>query len=168
MKVIPQCVVALTWTLKDTLDEILDELDTPTEFLVGGRDLLQSLDDALQTHQAGDKLEVQLEPKQAFGDYDEHLIFLEPRDAFPGELEEGMAFEGLPAGCSADAPQDHIFFVSQIYPDHVVLDGNHPLAGIALRLQLRIHHVRQATIDEIGDGTLGSAFFRIDRDDGHQ
>ena len=39
MKITPQCVVALTWTLKDTLGEILDELDEPVEFLLGGNDL---------------------------------------------------------------------------------------------------------------------------------
>ena len=31
MKITPQCIVALTWTLKDTLGEILDELDDPVD-----------------------------------------------------------------------------------------------------------------------------------------
>ena len=39
----PQCVVALTWTLKDTVGEVLDELDDPVEFLVGGTDLLAKM-----------------------------------------------------------------------------------------------------------------------------
>jgi len=43
-----------------------------------------------------------------------------------------------------------------------VLDGNHPLAGIALRLQLRVHKVREATEEEIGRGTLGTGFFNVD------
>ena len=41
MKITPHCVVALTWTLKDTLGDVLDELDEPVEFLLGGNDLLQ-------------------------------------------------------------------------------------------------------------------------------
>ena len=58
MKITDQCVVALTWTLKDTLGEELDALDEPVEFLVGGNDLLESLEKALQGHEAGDSLEL--------------------------------------------------------------------------------------------------------------
>ncbi|MCU0925061.1 MAG: peptidylprolyl isomerase, partial [Hydrogenophaga sp.] len=136
MKITEQCVVALTWTLKDTLGEELDVLDE--EFLVGGNDLLASLEAALQGHKAGDQVELQLEPQHAFGDYDDRLLFLEPRHLFPAEIEEGMGFEGLPAGCNPAAPKDRLYFVSDIYPDHVVLDGNHPLAGIALRITLKV------------------------------
>ena len=164
MKITEQCVVALTWTLKDTLGEELDALDEPVEFLVGGNDLLVSLEKALQGHEAGDSLELQLEPHDAFGDYDDRLLFLEPRHLFPEHLEEGMGFEGLPEGCSAAAPKDRLFFVSDIYPDHVVMDGNHPLAGIALRIRLKVHDVCEAEVSEIGRGTLGTGFFRMQVD----
>jgi FKBP-type peptidyl-prolyl cis-trans isomerase SlyD len=163
MKVTPQCVVSLTWTLKDTLGETLDELSDPIEFLVGGSDLLDKIDEALQGHVAGDAMELHLEPEQAFGDYNDQLIYLEPRGMFPAELEVGMAFEGLPPGCTPAAPRDQIFFVSEIYPEHVVMDGNHPLAGIALRIDLKIHQVREATEQEVGQGTLGASFFQLDR-----
>jgi len=39
--------------------------------------------------------------------------------------------------------------------------GNHPLAGIALRLSLTVRAVRDATEEEIGSGTAGTGFFRI-------
>lgn len=161
MKITPQCVVALTWTLKDTLGEVLDELDEPTEFLVGGQDLLAKIDESLQDHQAGDVMELHLEPEQAFGDFDDQLLYLEPRTCFPAELEPGMAFEGLPPGCTPSAPADRLYFVSEIYPEHVVLDANHPLAGIALRLTLKVHAVREATLEEVGRGTIGAGFFRL-------
>jgi len=157
-----QCVVALTWTLKDTLGETLDELDEPIEFLVGGNDLLAKIEEALQGHVAGDTVELHLEPQDAFGDYDDRLLFLEPRDRFPTDIEEGMGFEGLPEGCNPAAPRDRLYFVSDIYPDHVVMDGNHPLAGIALRVRLKVHAVREAQEDEIGRGTLGTGFFRME------
>lgn len=161
MKITPQCVVALTWTLKDTLGETLDELDEPVEFLIGGNDLLAKIDAALQDHQPGDTLELHLEPEDAFGDFDDQKLFLEPRSSFPAELEEGMAFEGLPPGCSSKAPVDQLYFVSEIYPEHVVLDANHPLAGIALRLSLKVHAVREASESEIGQGSLGTGFFKL-------
>ena len=164
MKITQQCVVALSWTLKDTLGEVLDELDEPIEFLLGGNDLLVSIETALQGCAAGEQLNLHLEPEEAFGDYNEQLVFLEPRALFPPELEEGMTVDGaaLPAGTNPDAATDKIYTVTEIYPDHVVLDGNHPLAGIALRLSLKVEAVREATVAEIGDGTMGTGFFKLE------
>lgn len=164
MKITPQCVVALTWTLKDTLGEVLDELDEPIEFLLGGQDLLAKIEAHLQGHEPGEALAFQLEPEQAFGEYDENLVFLEQRALFPSQLEEGMTFDGatLPVGVSPDTPKDKIYTVTEIYPEHVVLDGNHPLAGIALRLNLKVESVREANEAEIGQGTLGIGFFRLE------
>lgn len=163
MEITHQCVVALTWTLKDTLGEVLDELTEPVEFLVGGDDLLAKIEEALQGHETGDRLDLHLEPEEAFGDYNELLVFLEPRALFPSELEEGMTFEGLPAGGNEEAPRDLLYTVTEIYPEHVVLDGNHPLAGIAIRLRLKVEKVREATQDEIGRGSAGAGFFKVQR-----
>jgi FKBP-type peptidyl-prolyl cis-trans isomerase SlyD len=162
MEISNRCVVALTWTLKDTLGEVLDELKQPVEFMVGGADLLAKIEEALQGHEAGDRLDLHLEPEEAFGDYDEQLVFLEPRTLFPAELEEGMTFEGLPPGASAQAPGDVLYTVTEIYPEHVVVDGNHPLAGIAIRLHLKVEKVREATEEEIGRGSAGAGFFKTD------
>ncbi len=164
MKITPQCIVALTWTLKDTLGEVLDELDEPVEFLLGGDDLLAKIEERLQGHDAGDSLDLHLEPEDAFGDYDENRVFLEARKLFPAELEEGMTFDGaaLPAGCSPDIQAELIYTVTEIYPEHVVLDGNHPLAGIAIRLSLKVESVREASEEEIGQGSMGTGFFRLE------
>jgi FKBP-type peptidyl-prolyl cis-trans isomerase SlyD len=161
MEITNQCVVALTWTLQDTLGDVLDELQEPVEFLVGGDDLFAKIEEALQGHSKGDKLDLHLEPEEAFGDFDDQLVFLEPRNIFPAELEEGMTFEQLPKGATTKAPEGALFTVTEIYPEHVVLDANHPLAGIAIRLHLKVEGVREATEDEIGKGTAGTGFFRI-------
>ena len=168
MEITQNCVVALTWTLKDTLGEELDVLDTPVEFLVGGADLLPKIEEALQGLSTGAALELHLEPEEAFGDFDDTLLFLEPRHLFPPEIEEGMTFEGsaLPAGTHPQAPRDALYTITDIYPEHVVLDGNHPLSGIALRLSLTVHEVRAATADETGSGTAGTGFFRVQAPDG--
>ncbi len=161
MEITEQCVVGLTWTLKDSLGETLDVLDEPVEFLVGGADLFDRIDAALQGHEPGDRVDVHLEPEEAFGDYNGQLVFLEPRNLFPEHLEEGMTFEGLPPGANPQAPGDVLYTVTEIYPDHVVADGNHPLAGIALRLALKIAHVREATEAEVGRGSAGTGFFKV-------
>ena len=167
MDIKEQCVVALTWTLKDTLGDTLDELDEPVEFLLGGQDLLPKIEAALQGHGVGAKVDLHLEPEDAFGDFDDQLLFLEPRELFPKDIEEGLTIEGsaLPTGCNPDAPRNALYTIAQIYPEHVVLDGNHPLAGIALRLHLTVASVREATEAEIGRGTCGTGFFRIEAGD---
>ena len=164
MEISQQCVVALTWVLKDTLGEALDILDDPVEFLVGGNDLLPIIDEALLGHEAGDSVLLQIEPEQGFGDFNDQLLFLEPRALFPNELEVGLTIEGsaMPAGCSPHAPKDALYTVTDIYPEHVVLDANHPLAGIAIRLQIKVVGVRQASDEELSRGSTGTGFFRIE------
>jgi FKBP-type peptidyl-prolyl cis-trans isomerase SlyD len=163
MKITQQCVAALSWTLTDTLGEELDVLDDPVEFLIGGDDLFQVIEEALQGCGAGSTVNLQIEPEQGFGEYNEKLVFLESRALFPDELEEGMSFDGtaLPAGCNPETPQNTLYTVTDIYPEHVVLDGNHPLAGIALRLRLTVHAVREATETEVGSSTAGTGFFKV-------
>ena len=163
MDITEQCVVALTWTLKDTLGEELDVLDEPVEFLVGGNDLLPVIERALQGYTVGAEVDIQIEPEQAFGDFNDQLLFLEPRDLFPAELEVGLTMEGsaLPDGCNPATPKDTLYTVTDIYPEHVVLDGNHPLAGIAIRLHMKVEGVREATEEEIGRGSCGTGFFKI-------
>ena len=164
MEITPQCVVGLTWTLKDTLGDVLDELDEPVEFLVGGDDLFEAIEQALQGHEVGATIHLHLEPEQAFGDFNDQLLFLEPRKLFPEGVEEGLTFEGsaLPQGVSEAIPKEGLYTVAEIYPDHLVLDGNHPLAGIALRISLTVKSIREATEEEIGRGTAGTGFFRVE------
>lgn len=163
MEISEQCVVGLTWTLKDTLGEVLDVLDEPVEFLVGGDDLFDAIEAALLGHEPGARVLLQLEPEQAFGDFNDQLLFLEPRALFPEGTEEGMTFDGaaLPPGVSPDMPKDVLYAVSEVYPEHLVLDGNHPLAGIAIRLDMTVRSVREATEEEIGKGTAGTGFFKV-------
>ncbi|MDP2005510.1 MAG: peptidylprolyl isomerase [Rubrivivax sp.] len=150
MMISSPCVVSLTWQLCDAQNRPIDELAQPLEFFYGGDDLLAKVEEALAGHGAGDELQLQLEPEHAFGDYRAELVCFEDRKLFPEQLETGMTFEGLPAGhATADMPVHAIYIVTEIYTSHVVLDGNHPLAGMALRLTLKVQAVRQAGEQEI-------------------
>lgn len=152
------CVVSLTWKLTDGQNRPIDELTQPVEFYFGGDDLLAKVEEALAGHAAGDALQLHLEPEQAFGDYRAELVCFEDRQLFPENLETGMAFEGLPPGhATPDMPADAIYIVTEIYPSHVVLDGNHPLAGMSLRLDMQVQAVRAATEEEQQARTVGSA-----------
>ena len=67
-----------------------------------------------------------------------------------------MQFEGMPESDSTDE-EAMIFTVTDIADDKVVLDGNHPLAGIALRFSLTVADVRAATDEEIAHGHVHGA-----------
>jgi len=150
------CVVSLTWQLSDAQGQAIDELKEPVEFFYGGDDLLPKVEEALAGQEAGFEAFLHLEPEHAFGDYDPDLVCYEARSIFPEEVEPGMQFEGLPEGsATADMPDDAIYTVTEVYDSHVVLDGNHPLAGIALRLQLKVRDVREASDEEIEARSVG-------------
>ena len=152
------CVVSLTWQLSDGQNRPIDELKDPVEFFYGGDDLLATVEEALAGHEPGEDLALHLEPEQAFGDYRSELVCFEDRQLFPEQLETGMAFEGLPAGSATPGmPADVVYLVTEIYASHVVLDGNHPLAGMSLRIAIKVCGVREATDDEIEARTLGGA-----------
>jgi FKBP-type peptidyl-prolyl cis-trans isomerase SlyD len=154
------CVVSLTWQLADAQNRPIDELTQPVEFFFGGDDLLEKVEEALAGHEAGDELNIHLEPEQAFGDYDPDLVCFEARELFPESLEPGMAFEGLPAGAAtAGMPADRIYVATEVYPSHVVLDGNHPLAGMALHLHVKVRGVREASDDEAEARSVGGGGF---------
>ncbi len=158
MLIADPCVVSLTWKLTDGQNRPIDELTQPVEFFFGGDDLLAKVEEALAGHAAGDELQLHLEPEHAFGEYDAELVCFEDRKLFPENLETGMAFEGLPPGhATPDMPADAIYIVTEIYPSHVVLDANHPLAGMALRLAIKVLEVREASHEEIEARTVGGA-----------
>lgn len=158
MLITAPCVVSLTWKLQDAHGNAIDELASPVEFLVGGDDLLPKVEEALIGQAAGYESTLHLEPEHAFGDYDAGLVFFEDRALFPAELDAGMQFDGVPDGATTpDLPPDAIYTVTEVYPHHVVLDGNHPLAGIALVLALVVRDVREATVDEVEQGSVAQS-----------
>lgn len=156
------CVVTLTWTLSDAQGKPIDELAEPLEFLVGGQDLLPKVEEALMGQTIGFEAQIHLEPEHAFGDYDSGLVCFESRSLFPEDVGPGMQFEGLPPGAATpDMPTQAIYTVTEVYPQHVVLDGNHPLAGMALRLALKVRDIREATEAEVQAGSVGTPLLSV-------
>ena len=162
MLITSPCVVSLTWKLQDTQGHLIDELQDPVEFFFGGDDLLAKVEEALTDQEPGFTAVLHLEPEHAFGDYDPELVFFEERSIFPDAIEVGMQFDGVPPGATTQGlPPEAIYTVTEVYPGHVVLDGNHPLAGIALRLDLAVRDVREATEAEIEAGSVGQPVFTV-------
>jgi FKBP-type peptidyl-prolyl cis-trans isomerase SlyD len=138
--------------------------------LHGGYDgTFPKIEEAVDGHDVGYETTIQLEPTDAFGDYDPELLKIESRARFPEPLEVGMQFEGLlddQAQAEEDDDEDPLIYtVTDLAEDKVVLDGNHPLAGLALKFWLVIADVREATEEELEEGHPKGAF-GLDVEDG--
>jgi FKBP-type peptidyl-prolyl cis-trans isomerase SlyD len=157
MHVAKNTVVSLDVTLSDVWGNVLQQTGEPMLYLHGGYDnIVPVVEAALEGKQPGDAVEVRVEPEDGFGDYDEDLLRVEARNRFPAGIEVGMQFEGMPADDADAEPDDDtegiIYTVTDIADDKVVLDGNHPLAGMALKFDCKVLEVRTASADEIAQG----------------
>lgn len=149
MKIAKNTVVTVRYKLSDAQGNLIEESSEPMVYLHGGyENTLPKIEEALDGKDTGFDTTIQVEPEDAFGEYDSSLVKVEPRDRLPTPLEVGMQFEGLPDG-GEDEEDAIIFTVTDIADDKVVLDGNHPLAGMALRFALTVSEVRAATDEEI-------------------
>lgn len=138
--------VTVRYRLFDSQGEALEEGDREWTYLHGGYGaIFPKIEAALAGHAAGHTTTLYLEPDDTFGDYDASLLRIAPRARFPDELEPGMTFESVPG----ESPDGELYTVTDLTEDTVVLDGNHPLAGMALRFDLEVDDVRAATGDEI-------------------
>jgi FKBP-type peptidyl-prolyl cis-trans isomerase SlyD len=90
----------------------------------------------------GAEVRLQLEPEQAFGEYEADLVRLEPAQRYGEGLAVGMEVE----------EGDVLYRVTDLAGGQVVLDANHPLAGMALRFHIRVLAVRAATPEELRRG----------------
>ena len=125
-------------------------------YLHGGYEgTFPKIETLLDGQDIGYETSVQLEPSEAFGEYDPELLKIEPRTRFPEPLEVGMQFEGVPDADEEATEVDEIdeepliYTVTDVADNQVVLDGNHPLAGMALRFWVQVEDVRAATDEEI-------------------
>lgn len=167
MKITKNTIVSLRYKLTDAQNNIIEEPDSPMVYLHGGYDgTFPKIENMLDGQDIGYEATIHLEPNEAFGDYDPELLKIEPRVRFPEPLEVGMQFEGVPEPESKegseeislsadldDSDEDSLIYtVTDVADNQVVLDGNHPLAGMALRFWVQVEDIREATSDEIENG----------------
>ena len=153
MQVVKNTVVTLDYSVSDPDGELVDAGEEPLVFLHGGYDdIFPMIEEAVEGKKIGESVVVKMQPDDAFGEYDAELIQIESRKGFPKELEVGMQFEGVPDG--GDDDDILIYRVTEIADDKVVLDGNHPLAGMALVFTCTVTAVRPASAEEIEHGHI--------------
>jgi len=139
-------VVTISYELKDVNGNVLEKSKEPIAYLHGGHDnIFPKVEEAMHGKKEGDKIEVGLEPADAFGEYDEQLVQIEPITAFPeSNVKEGMQFEG-----ENETGDIVIYTVTNVADGKVVVDGNHPWAGQRVLFSATINKVRDANAEEI-------------------
>ena len=143
MQVGRDTVVSLKIQMYDAHGALLHAPEEPHTYLHGGYGgLLAALEHSLEGKEPGESVRVQLEPEQAFGEYDADLLRVEPASRYGEGVEIGMEIE----------EGDRVYTVTDIAEDTVVLDANHPLAGMALRFACEVLSVRSANPEEIERG----------------
>jgi FKBP-type peptidyl-prolyl cis-trans isomerase SlyD len=151
-------VVTIRYAIHDMDNQLIDENITGLSYLHGGYDgIFPLVEAALHGKQVGDKVVVSLEPVDAFGEPDEALLRIESVENMPPDLGVGMVLE-------SDDPltgDTLIFRVIDIEDGQVVLDGNHPLAGLGILFKCEVLAVRPATATELEHGHTHDA------EDGH-
>lgn len=139
----PDTVVSLHVEMHDAQGTLLDAPKEPYTYLHGGYGgMLESLERALEGMLPGADVRLQLEPEQAFGEYDAGLVRLSPVARYGEGLEIGMEIE----------EDGKIYRVTEMAGGQAVLDANHPLAGLALRFFMKVLSVRKASPEETRQG----------------
>ena len=145
MKIEKDTVVTLKYKVAEATGRLIEESKTPMVYLHGGyENTLPKIEEALDGQEAGYTVLLSLQPEDAFGVRDESLVRSIPKSEFPPGVKVGGQLEGR-----TDTGEPHVFHVMKIKGPLVMLDGNHPLAGKALKFQLTVTGVRAASAEEI-------------------
>ena len=153
MKITKDSAVTLHYKVANSQGKVLEESKEPMAYLHGGYgNLFPKVEEALEGQESGFKGLVELSADEAFGPRDEALLQSIPKSQFPPGVKVGGQIEGQDA-------QGHTrpFTVLKIKGDQVMLDGNHPLAGQALRFNVHVLEVRAASEEEVAHGHVHGA-----------
>lgn len=155
MQIAERTVVSIHYKLTNDAGETLDSSEggEPLVYLQGFGNLISGLEKALVGKQAGEHVDVRVEPAEAYGEHDPKLIQQVPRRAFQGvkDVKAGMRFQAQ----GANGPSSVV--ITRVTGDMVTVDGNHPLAGQHLNFAVDIADVRAASEEELAHGHVHGA-----------
>jgi len=118
--------------------------DEPLEYVHGSGRLLPALERALEGKVEGEHLVVTLPPEDAYGERDKGLQQRVPAEEFGGadQVEAGMCF----LAHSEDGRRAENVMITEVNEENgfVVVDTNHPLAGMTLEFDVTVVRVRDA------------------------
>lgn len=147
-------VVSFHYTLTDENGTVIDKSEgQPLVYLHGAGNIIPGLENALAGKTTGDKLVVNVAAAEGYGEYNAELVQEVPRNMFQGveDIQAGMQFQAQ----TDDGIQ--IVTVKEVTDEHIIVDGNHPLAGQNLNFDVEIVDIRDATQEELDHGHVHGA-----------
>ncbi len=137
----PGKYVSIRYTIRDQEGNVVEQHDLPIGFVYGSdTELIGGMDRAIVGKAPGAEVEVSLAPQDAFGERDPELTFTDELDNVPPQFRH----VGAEVQMQNEAGEAKTFFISKIEDGQVTIDGNHPLAGKTLVVQVKILEVRDA------------------------
>lgn len=150
MQISKNKVVAIDYTLTDDDGNTLDTSANrePLKYIQGAGNIIPGLERALEGEESGAQVNVTVQPDEGYGQRDENLKQQVPRNLFEGvdTLEPGMQFQAQTEGGV------QIITVAEVGDEQVLVDANHPLAGVTLNFDVNVVEVRDATEEELEHG----------------
>ena len=107
----------------------------PLEFTLGSKEVIQGFEEAAIGMAVGDTKTVSVDPKDAYGDYNDSLVVEMPKDYFPEEISPEV---GMRLIIVDNNGEELPVIVSDIFDESVRLDANHPLAGKKLIFDIEL------------------------------
>ena len=154
MTIVPNSVVTLTYKLHtvENGEKIFVEeagRDNPLDFLFGVGMMLPKFEENIAGLGAGDTTDFELEAADAYGEVNEQAIATLPVDMFK---ESGIPAVGQILPLQDNQGNQFRGKVTEVSPEVVVVDLNHPMAGQNLHFAIEVLSVREATEDELAHG----------------
>ena len=128
--------------------------DDPLTYVHGYAMVVPGLEQAMAGREAGDHFQVEVPPELAYGERDESLIEIVPREAFEGM--PGLK-KGLLVQLQDEEGEPMLGTVVDLDTREVKVDVNHPYAGKTLHFDVEVISVRAATGEEIADAEASQA-----------
>lgn len=152
MEIKANAVVSMDYTLTSDDGQVIDTSEgrEPLVYLHGHGNIIPGLEKAIEGKTSGDELDVSVQPEEGYGPYRDELVQEVPKSAFDGvdKVEPGMSFRAE----SSAGPMT--VMVRAVGEDTVTVDGNHMLAGQTLNFKVAIKDVREATEEELSQGSI--------------
>ncbi len=137
--------VSLTYSICDLEGNVLEQSDLPVNYIHGGEtELIGGMDSAVAGKGAGDEVSIIVKPEDGFGDHNPDLTFTDDIENVPPQFRQ----LGAEVQMQSEAGEVKSFFVTRIEDGKLTVDGNHPLAGKTLKVNVKILEVRDATRED--------------------
>ena len=131
-------VIKLNYELKINGEVVDNNIGAePIEFVYGAGDLIPGLESRIVDMNEGETKEIKVPATEAYGEYNEELSEVVPKEAFEGiDLQIGLILE-------ADTESGEVVkaTVTEVTDTEVTVDYNHPLAGSDLDFTVTVQAI---------------------------